>query len=122
MKTTKLVIGIISIVLSLIVFFQSCAAGIGTALGDNPSDTSGGAGLFVAILMLVAGIVAVAARKSKGGAIAASVIYIIAGIIGVSSSGIYADLVIWGVLNLIFSAVFIVSIFVQKYDNSNKTA
>ena len=35
MKTAKLVIGIISMVLFVLVAFQSCAAGLGNALADN---------------------------------------------------------------------------------------
>lgn len=116
MKTAKLVIGIVSFVLSILVLFQSCAVGLGTALQNNTTDTSGGMGIFVAVLMIVAGIVAIAGKKSKGGAIATSVIYIIAGIIGVASTGMFKDLLIWGIVNFIFAAVFIVSIFVQKYE------
>lgn len=118
MKTAKLVIGIISIVLSIVVLFQSCAAGIGTAL-IGTEDASDGAGLLVGFLMIAAGIVAIAARKSKGGAIAGAIIYGISDIIGVATTGIYKDLIIWGVINLTFAVVFIVSIFVQKYDKQN---
>lgn len=35
MKTSKLVVGIISIVLSILVAFQSCAAGLSNALESN---------------------------------------------------------------------------------------
>jgi hypothetical protein len=71
MKVAKLVIGIISIVLTLVIFFQSCAASIGDALMEE-GGTSGASGILVAILMLVAGIVAIAARNSRGGSIAPS--------------------------------------------------
>lgn len=90
-------------------------------MGDT-NDVSGGVGIFVAILTLVAGIVAVAARKSKGGAIATSIIYGISGIMGVASNGIFGDLIIWSIINLAFAVVFIVSIFVQNCDKTNKTA
>lgn len=116
MKVAKLVIGIVSFVLSIVVLFQSCAVGLGTALQNNTTDTSGGMGIFVAVLMIVAGIVAIAGKKSKGGAIATSVIYVIAGILGVAATGMFKDLIIWGIINFIFAAVFIVSIFVQKYE------
>ena len=66
MKTAKLIIGIISIVLCFFVLFQSCAAGIGNAIAEN-GETSGSSGLVVAILMLVAGIVGLCTRKSRGG-------------------------------------------------------
>ena len=113
MKTAKLIIGIISIVLTFVVLFQSCAASIGDALIDE-GGTSGGAGMFVAILMLISGIVAIAARNSKGGGIVCLILYALAGIIGVTSKGIYADLVIWGVLCLIFAVVFLIATITYK--------
>ncbi|MCD7806850.1 MAG: hypothetical protein LUH19_05845 [Lachnospiraceae bacterium] len=58
MKTTKLVIGIISIVLFVVVSFQSCAAGIGNTLIDN-GEVSGASGMLLAFCMLIAGIVGV---------------------------------------------------------------
>ena len=51
MKTTKLVIGIVSIVLFFIVIFQSCAVGLGNAIEGN-SETSGAGGTFLAFFML----------------------------------------------------------------------
>lgn len=115
MKTAKLTIGIVSIVLALIVLFQSCAAGIGSALSNNTSDTSGGAGMFVAILLIIGGIVGIAARLSKGGTITATIIYALAGIIGVVTTGIFKDLLVWGVLSLLFALIFAISIFKQDY-------
>ena len=49
-KTMRLVVGIISIVLSLVVLFQSCAAGIGNALSDN-GESGGIGGVFLFIAM-----------------------------------------------------------------------
>ena len=51
MKTWKLVSGILSIILFVIVTFQSCAAGVANSLEAN-GETSGAAGVFEAILML----------------------------------------------------------------------
>jgi hypothetical protein len=113
MKTAKLIIGIVSIVLTSVILFQSCAASIGDALIDE-GGTSGSAGMFVAILMLIAGIVAIAARSSKGGGIVCLILYALAGIIGVTSKGIFTDLVIWGVLCLIFAVVFLIATITHK--------
>ena len=116
MKTSKLVIGILSIVFSLVILFQSCAANVGSVLGSNGKDTSGSVGTLVAILLIVAGIIGIAARSSKGGSIAATIIYAIAGISAIgASTGIYKDLLIWGVLSLIFAVVFLISVFKQDY-------
>ena len=107
MKTARLCIGIISMVLFLVIMFQSCAAGIGEALtGDDTG--SAGMGGAVAWLMLIAGIVGVCTRKSAIGGYITGGIYLIAGIIGISSIGsIFADLVIWGVVSIIFAIVFV---------------
>lgn len=120
MKTTKLVVGILSMVLALVVMFQSCAVGVGTALTNNTKDTSGGSGFFVAILLIAAGIVAIASRKSKGGAIATTIIYAISGIIGVASTGMFKDLLVWGIISFILAIVFFISIFTQNYDKTEK--
>lgn len=65
MKTWKLVSGIISIILFLLVMFQSCAAGISNTLEAN-GELSGSAGLIVSIMMLAGGIVSIATRKGGG--------------------------------------------------------
>lgn len=58
MKTSKLVVGIISIVLCFLVVLQSCAAGLGNAL-ENNGEIGGTAGLILALSLLIAGIVAI---------------------------------------------------------------
>lgn len=115
MKTARLVIGIISMVLFALVSFQSCAAGLGNALAEN-GESSGSAGVLIAFCFLVAGIVGVATRnKGKGGPITAGVIYALGGLIGLSTdSTLYADLKVWAVLSLIFAVVFIVGAIRQK--------
>lgn len=106
MKTSKLVIGIISIVLFFLVAFQSCAAGISNTLSGS-NELSGSAGMLVSFLLLTAGIVGICTRNSKGGGIAAGCLYGFAGIIGITNYGSYSDLAIWSVICFIFSAVFI---------------
>ena len=92
MKTAKLVIGIISMVLFVLVAFQSCAAGLGNALADN-GEVSGTSGMLLAFCMLIAGIVGVATRKSKGGGIVAGVFYLLGGLLGIVNYGSFSDLV-----------------------------
>ena len=65
MKTWKLVSGILSTVLFLVVMFQSCAAGVVDAI-QGQGGTSGGAGMLTGILMLAGGIVSIATRKAVG--------------------------------------------------------
>lgn len=115
MKTAKLVIGIISIVLFAIIIFQSCATGMVNAIESN-DDTSGGAGTILAFAMLIAGIVGIAGRKSKGGSITAGAFYVVAAIIGFANLGTFTDLIVWSVISLAFGVVFIVGSLVQKKD------
>lgn len=122
MKNAKLTIGIVSLVLSFVVLFQSCAAGIGSALTNNTKDTSGSAGIFFTILLIAAGVVGIVGRSSKGGAIAATVLYAIDGLIGTTATGIFKDLVVWGVISFIFGAVFLISIFAGQTYPSKKIA
>ena len=107
MKTAKLVIGIISMVLFTIIVLQSCAIGIVNVLNSNTNDSSGSAGMFLAFLMLIGGIVGVATRTSKGGGMTSGVLYIIGALVGFTNLGTFGDLVVWAGISLIFGVVFI---------------
>ena len=111
MKTWKLVSGILSIILFVLVTFQSCAAGISNTLEEN-GEVGGSAGLIVAIMMLAGGIVSIATRKgSKGGNIALIVLFGIGALVGFSMAGSYGDLKIWAAWCLICAVLAVVSIF-----------
>ena len=121
MKTTKLVLGIISIVLFFFVSFQSCAAGLGNAL-TNSGEASGTAGILLAFCMLIAGIVGICTRKSKGGGITAGIFYLVGGLLGITNYGSFSDLAIWSVLCFIFGIVFILgSLRVKNPKKSDPT-
>lgn len=113
MKTSRLVIGIISCILFLIISLQSCAAGIGNTLEEN-GEVSGSAGFMLAICMLVAGIVGICCRKLKTGIIVAGVFYAVGGLIGITNVGSYSDLQIWSVLSFVFAIVFVATGIMQK--------
>lgn len=126
MKTTRLILGIISMVLVLIIIFQSCAAGIGNIMSDS-DETSGYAGFVVlAICFLIAGIVGVATHKrGMAGAIISIIFYTIGGLVGISLYGSFADLQIWSVLSFffalilsfIFALIFLMSIIIKPKKN-----
>ena len=65
MKVWKLVSGIISMVVFIIIVFQSCATGVVNALDDNDADTSAAAGIWVAFILLVAGLTSACVWKEK---------------------------------------------------------
>lgn len=108
MKTTKLVVGILMIVLSVFIIFQSSVAGIGNAVADN-GQTSGSSGMLLAVMYLASGIVYICTRKKDGlgGDIAGLVMMIIAALMGFNA-GSYSDLVIWAWLAFIIGVGFFV--------------
>lgn len=108
MKTSKLIVGIISIVLSILVALQSCAAGLGNALEGN-GEVGGTAGILLAISFLIAGIVAICTRKGGKGGYVSTAFYVFAGLIGLLTAGSYADLNVWSVLSLIFGGICVVT-------------
>lgn len=105
MRTSKLLIGIFSIVLSFFILFQSFFAGLGNVLSNN-NEVSGSAGLLVAILMLVAGIFVLSTLKINS--YAPTIIYLIAGILGLLLAGSYSDLYIWSSLSIIFAIILLI--------------
>ena len=113
MKTAKIVMGVISLVLTGLVLFQSCAAAVVGAV-EEESQSGGGAGVLVALCMLIGGILAIATRKSKGGAVVCTVVYGLAGLVGWTMHGIYADLQIWGGMCLVFAVLFLWSALTWK--------
>lgn len=115
MKVWKLVSGILSIILSVFVTFQSGIAGLGNAL-ENNNEVGGSAGLFVAILMLAGGIVSIATKNSekKGGNIAIIVLFGLGAILGLTGAGSYSDLKLWSAWCVICAILAIVSIIKNK--------
>lgn len=114
MKTAKLVLGILTIVLSCFVTLQSCAAGTANALSEN-GESSGTAGLIVSWLMLAGAIVMIATRKKgKGGSIAGIVLFGLAALIGFPSAGSYKDLKIWAGYCVILAVINIIAVIKYK--------
>ena len=113
-KTWKLVFGILSIVLSVFVLFQSALAGVANTMSANGEGES--AGLFVAILLLAGGIVSICVRKSvkKGGNIALVVLFGIAALFGFTGAGSYGDLYIWSFWCLINAVLAVVALVKMK--------
>lgn len=100
--------GIIFIVLSAMVLFQSCAAGMVNALeGGNGSD--GLIGTFTGLLMIIIGIISIVTRKTGNPKIpmALALILLIYGfLIGYVYNGIFKDLKYYGWLMVICSFVY----------------
>lgn len=115
MKVWKLVSGILTIIISAFVVFQSSMAGLSNALEEN-NEVSGSAGLMVAIFMLAAGIVSIATRngKGKGGNLALIVLFALAALIGFTMAGSYSDLKIWGGWCLLCAVLAVIALIKNK--------
>lgn len=115
MKIWKLVAGILSIVLTVVVLIQSLAAGMVNAIEDN-GGSSGTVGFLVAVLLLAGGITSICVRKSqgKGGNIAIIVIFGLAALLGFTAHGNYKDLVVWAFWCLINVVLAIVCLIKAK--------
>lgn len=122
MKTLKLILGILSIVLSVMVLFQSCAAGVANSLSEN-GEIGGSGGFVVAVGMLAGGIVMLATRKTekRGGGIAGLILYGLAALIGFVSAGSYSDLYIWSGLCVILAGVNLISLVQKRHDGEAKS-
>src|SRR5574340_1079815 len=113
MKTAKLIVGIISMVVFFVIILQSCAAGIGNLLNDS-NEMSGTAGFFLAFCVLIAGIIGVSTRNhGKGGPITAAIFYALGGIVGISQVGSFSDLAIWSWMCFIFAFIFFLSVIIK---------
>lgn len=120
MKTWKLVSGILSIVLFIVVAFQSCAAGMVNAI-ENNGQSSGSGGIIVSIMMLSGGIVSIATRKSKGkgGNIALIVLFGLGALVGFALAGSFVDLNIWAAWCLINAVLAVIAMVKgNKADNA----
>lgn len=125
MKIWKMVSGIISMVLFLLVSLQSCAVGLYNTLEDN-SEFGGSGGILLAIFMLTAGIVSLATHKQDGigGDIAVLSLMFIAAFFGVSLAGGYSDLYVWScwcILCGVLALVFIIIKSTKKKPNYNQS-
>lgn len=120
MKVWKLVSGILSIILFVVISLQSCAVGIGNTLEDN-GEIGGSAGILVAIFMLAGGIVSIATRKGgKGGNIALIVLFGLAALVGFLLAGSYADLKIWSAWCLINAVIAFIALKTKKKKKKSK--
>lgn len=109
-STGRLVIGILSILLFVLITFQSCAVGLGNTFMENGAS-SGSQGVITAVCYLIAGIVGIASRNSlsKGGPIATAILYWVGAFFTIGSGDTYGDLPIWGTLAAVFGLVFMIT-------------
>ena len=120
MKTWRVVSGILSMVLALVVILQSCAVGVAEALGAEGNDSS--SGVVVALLLIAGGVVSVVTRKGgKGGGIAVLVIFAIAAAIGFGAK-YYADLIIWAVWCAACAVIAIIALIKENKKSDDESS
>lgn len=112
MKTTKLILGILSGVFFVVIALQSCVTSVGDALADN-GGTGGIGGIMLSFCLLIGGVVGAAARNSRAGSIVAAVFYLLGAFFGFITGG-YADLQLWSGLCAAFGVFFVISAIVMK--------
>lgn len=114
-KTFRLITGIISVILFLLITLQSCAAGLGNILSAN-GEASGSAGFILALMMMVGGIVTICMRKKESvpAFIVPFIFYTVGALLGAANVGSYADLAIWSVLAAVFGALHLLFLFLCR--------
>jgi len=118
----RVLVGVISLVIYFPMVFYSCTQGIANTFSDRGD---GGFVIFqiVSVLFLVAGIVSLACKKSKGGTIAAGVIFMISGLYTLNSIHGREDefpvYFAWMCITLIFGVVMLISGAVQSGNKTN---
>lgn len=119
MKTWKLVSGILSIVITFFVLFQSCAVGFYNSVAET-GMTSGTSGFIVAFLLLTGGIVSISTREGgKGGNVAQIILFGFGALIGLTMSENYEDLQLWGGWCALCAIISIVALFMRKKESES---
>lgn len=108
MKVTRILIGVLSIVISAYMFFQASLVGV---FFNGTGDISGSMGALVAVFILIAGIAALASGNSTGGTMFSGVMHALGGVIGIVTmnvyGGAYGDLLVWSGVAAIFGIIML---------------
>jgi hypothetical protein len=121
-ETPRIVTGIITTVLTFLLWAASCGTMAMGAMEFSPEMVSiGASGAILSFLWLSAGIVSIACRKSRGGSIAAGILYAI--FFSIMIKGDYSNedtaaMMFFVFLSFIFAALMIISGIAQKKQKS----
>lgn len=106
MKTTKLVIGIISINLFCICFLQASLLSLVTGLVNI--DIGSAAGLLLSFCMLTGGILAISTRDSRAGGYVSGGFYLAGTVVALFQKEAYEDLWVWMSVCFVFGIIMII--------------
>ena len=117
-KIPRLILGIVSILLSLLIAVESGAAGLINVLSGN-EELSGTAGFILAICFFVAGIITICLKgqKFKAAFLTPAGFYIIGAFLAAANVGTYTDLVIWAILSGVFGSLLLLFMFLASETN-----
>lgn len=121
-KIGRLIAGIVAMLISGLIAFQSCAAGISNIL-ESSSSISGSAGFMLSLFILAGGIVGIVARKSvrKRGGMLPAILFALGSSCGALEwHSTFSDLRIWVIVSLIFSLFYAFCAFMTKTKKSKK--
>ena len=123
MKVWKLVSGILSIILSVFVIFQSAAAGLSNSLEGN-GEIGGSAGVLVALALLSGGIVSIVLRNknAKVANLPVLIIFALGALFGFTMAGSYSDLRIWAAWCLICAVLALIDMKRKPKKNAENVA
>lgn len=120
MKTTRLILGILSIIFAFFMLLSSCAGGFtGGLTEDKYLLENSSQGIIISFIILASGITAICTRKSKIGSIITGIIYLLAYIASISDT--YTDLgSSLGAVAIILAIIFILTGVIQFFIKPNK--
>lgn len=119
LKIAKIIICILSILLGIFVLFESYFArllDVFITIFANEVSTTSYIGIIFSLLTLLAGITGLLALDSKEGSLITGTIYISAALIGFILHGFFLDLIVYGVILLIFGIFYIVDNLLQPQE------
>lgn len=122
MKVTKLILGIIIILIALLIFSTAKILLIGNALSDN-TDDGYLSGFLVAPLMIAGGIIMIVTHKhiGHGGDIAGLVIFVISTLICQTMAGDWVDMSgFYKWLNLFYAIFNMIKIIIPHKNKSDE--
>ncbi len=114
MKTARLIIGIITIVVSIVALMYA----IGAAQLDIDGEVSG---LFIGIVTLAAGVICIAARHNKRGGYVSGGLCFLAAIIGFFEADSNTELLFFSIYNLLICGVLIIGSLYSQDEKTDST-
>lgn len=127
MKIANIIIGVVCILLSFVIAYQSALAGVAgimTSISSTLESAFGGSnvpqemdmsffgGFFVAVSYYASGITSIAACGKRGGSVACFILMFVACLVGIGSlafgPGVFTGLIIWSLGAFAMCAFYIV--------------